>query len=339
INNDTSGTDDGLGGGRDAYAPDMERPLPVVAGQLLGWMGDSGNAEYTTPHLHFEIRRPDGAAINPYESLTRATHISQPVNHPALPGELLPYGVFQGGSNIATGEFDGDPATRELVTGAGPGGGPHVRIFSEEGELLNQFMAFHPDFRGGVDVAAGDADNDGLDEVIVVPWQNANPIVRVFSTDGLLQREFFAYGEDFQGGVRVGAADLNNDGVTEIVTGTGIGGGPHVRVFSPKGFVVSQFFAYPEQFRGGVDVAAASSTKTSPAMIITGAGPGGGPHVRVFNRFGTVLSQWFPYHESFRGGVRVYAGNAVGKSSSAPEIITSPASRGGPDFRLYSHTG
>lgn len=72
INNDTPGTDDGKGGPENAYAPGLKRGSLVTKGQLIGWMGDSGNAETITSHLHFEIHRPDGEAIDPYESLIAA---------------------------------------------------------------------------------------------------------------------------------------------------------------------------------------------------------------------------------------------------------------------------
>jgi hypothetical protein len=72
INDDTPGTDDGLGGIDNAYAPFTGRGSSVRKGQLIGWMGDSGNAENVGSHLHFEIRRPDKTAINPYESLMAA---------------------------------------------------------------------------------------------------------------------------------------------------------------------------------------------------------------------------------------------------------------------------
>ncbi len=74
INNDTPGTDDGEGGVVYAYAPTIIRGARVVAGQLLGWVGDSGNAESVGSHLHFEIRKPDGTPINPYWSLVNASH-------------------------------------------------------------------------------------------------------------------------------------------------------------------------------------------------------------------------------------------------------------------------
>ena len=72
INNDTPGTDDGAGGEANAYAPGIARGVKVTKGQLIGWMGDSGNAESAGAHLHFEIRRPDGVAISPYLSLRGA---------------------------------------------------------------------------------------------------------------------------------------------------------------------------------------------------------------------------------------------------------------------------
>ncbi len=74
VNNDTPGTDDGLGGTANAYAPGIVHGATVSKGQLIGWMGDSGNAENAGPHLHFEIRLPDGTAIDPYLSLVAARY-------------------------------------------------------------------------------------------------------------------------------------------------------------------------------------------------------------------------------------------------------------------------
>lgn len=72
VNNDTPGTDDGNGGTEYAYAPGIDRGASVSRGQLIGWMGDSGNAETIASHLHFEIHRPGGEPMNPYPSLMAA---------------------------------------------------------------------------------------------------------------------------------------------------------------------------------------------------------------------------------------------------------------------------
>lgn len=72
VNNDNPGTDDGAGGIEHAYAPGVVKGAHVVKGQLIGWMGDSGNAENVGAHLHFEIRLPNDTPINPYPSLIAA---------------------------------------------------------------------------------------------------------------------------------------------------------------------------------------------------------------------------------------------------------------------------
>lgn len=73
INNDTPGTDDGNGGAEHAYAPGIYEGATVTRGQLIGWMGDSGNAENVGAHLHFEIRTPQDVAIDAYPSLIQAS--------------------------------------------------------------------------------------------------------------------------------------------------------------------------------------------------------------------------------------------------------------------------
>ena len=77
LNNDTPGTDDGNGGTANAYAAGIQRGASVAKGQIVGWVGDSGNAENTVSHLHFEIRQAGSrAAINPYDSLSEAARQS-----------------------------------------------------------------------------------------------------------------------------------------------------------------------------------------------------------------------------------------------------------------------
>lgn len=83
INNDTPGTDDGQGSGEYAFAPGLQPGDRVLAGQFLGWVGDSGNAEETGPHLHFELEGPDGV-VNAAPSLRHATHLPEPAV--SLPG-------------------------------------------------------------------------------------------------------------------------------------------------------------------------------------------------------------------------------------------------------------
>lgn len=78
LNNDTPGTDDGLVPAEWVLAPGVGLDSKVVAGQVIGWMGDSGNAETSAPHLHFEIRRPETQEpINPFPSVKAAEDAAQ----------------------------------------------------------------------------------------------------------------------------------------------------------------------------------------------------------------------------------------------------------------------
>jgi len=76
LNNDNPETDDGEAPWSITVAPGIEVGTEVEAGQLIAWVGDSGNAEWTAPHTHFELRR-DGTAINPYELLRDAFEVSR----------------------------------------------------------------------------------------------------------------------------------------------------------------------------------------------------------------------------------------------------------------------
>ena len=69
INNDTPGTDDGANLFQHAFVAGLARGSKVTAGQRIAYLGDSGNAENTGAHLHFELHDPTGKVVNPYASL------------------------------------------------------------------------------------------------------------------------------------------------------------------------------------------------------------------------------------------------------------------------------
>ncbi len=211
---------------------------------------------------------------------------------------------FRGGVNIAVGDIDGD-GIDEIITGAGPGGGPHVRIFDSVGNVKGQFFAYDKNFKGGVKIAVGDIDGEGNNEIIAGPGKGAIAEIKIFDNRLRIRKSFFAYHQSFRGGVQIAVGDTNGDGIEEIVTGTGFGGGPHVRIFDKHGNVKGQFFAYDKNFRGGVNIGLGDINQDGIDEIITGAGPGGGPHVRAFNARGILLNGFYAYDKLIKGGVNV----------------------------------
>jgi murein DD-endopeptidase MepM/ murein hydrolase activator NlpD len=71
LNNDTPGTDDGEAGESAAFAEGLAVGDFVTAGQVVAFVGDSGNAESGDSHLHFELHHR-GRRTNPYQLLADA---------------------------------------------------------------------------------------------------------------------------------------------------------------------------------------------------------------------------------------------------------------------------
>ena len=80
INNDTPGTDDGAAQLSDVFGPGIEEGARVAAGQLVAYVGDSGNAEHVAPQLHFEIEDSSGVPVNPMAALDAATRLDTPID-------------------------------------------------------------------------------------------------------------------------------------------------------------------------------------------------------------------------------------------------------------------
>jgi hypothetical protein len=227
---------------------------------------------------------------------------------------------FRGGVRVAVGDVNGD-SVADLITGAGPGGRAHVKVFDGNNRaLLSSFRAYVAPLRGGVFVAAGDIDGDRQAEVITGAGRGGAAHVKVF--DGLsaaVVQNYRAFGPTFRGGVRVAAGDLDGDNRDDVIASAGPGGVPHVKVFSGvTGATLRSFLAYAAPFRRGVFVAAGDVNRDGFSDIITGAGAGGLPHVKVFDgRTGATLQSFLAVFDvnpaTFRtSGVRVGAGDFNG---------------------------
>jgi hypothetical protein len=194
-----------------------------------------------------------------------------------------------------------------------------------------------PGFLGGVSVTLGDVNGDGVADVIAGAGRGGGPHVKVFSGTDLSElASFFAFDPAFTGGVRVAAGDVNGDGRADLILGAGPGGGPHVRVLSGLDLSeLASFWAYDPMFLNGVTVAAGDVNGDGRADIITGAGPGGGPHVRALSGLDlSELASFFAYDPGFTGGVNVAAGDLDGDGLS--DIVTAAGPGGGPHVRVFS---
>ena len=200
---------------------------------------------------------------------------------------------FYGGVSLASVDLNND-GLKEIITGAGKTGGPHIRIFNSKGEVLQQFFAYETTFTGGVNVAAGDVDGDGYADIIVAPLGGKEPLVKVFTFDGLLKNQFVAYEKDFKSGVNLGLADINADGIFEIITGNGSGRTAEVRIFNSQGQLLRSFLPYG-LFNGGVKVAAYNLMGDARTEIIVYPETNYDSQIRIFSASGDIISLWQPW--------------------------------------------
>jgi hypothetical protein len=217
--------------------------------------------------------------------------------------------------------------------GSGFTNGGFLRIFNVNGEQArNGFFSYVTSLPSGSSVLVGDFLESGENNYIFskkgeLSLQRASKILWTVQP--------FAAG--YKGTVSLAVGDINGDGKPEIVIGAGPDGGPQVRAFTFEGKAILNFFAYDKNFRGGVNVSVGDVNGDGCDEIITGAGPGGGPHVRFFNDKGCALGGFFAYAKDFRGGVNVTTGDI--NNDDQDEIITGSGPGGDSQVKYFNDKG
>jgi fibronectin-binding autotransporter adhesin len=256
---------------------------------------------------------------------------------------------FTGGVRVAINELDGDSNTTEIITGAGPGGGPNVKVFQFNFATLTfnpnpiaSFFAFNdPNFQGGVYVAGGDVTGDGIGDLLVGAGAGGGPRVQVYagSLNGVITSspisDFFAYSTAFTGGVVVAAGDRTGDTTLEVVTGPASNGGFNIKSFNVAGAgnnptLVENFFAFNDFTSiGGLSIATAVFDSNPLDDLVIGT---------TNTQFGVILNQNYagikanPF-PGFTGAIRAgFAKNAV----NGYQALAAAGPGGGPVVSIFS---
>jgi hypothetical protein len=307
----------------DAFGGEVTGPVSIAAGNLIG----DGRAEIVAAAPTYS-----GAEVKVFDP---ATGNADTV--------LYPYG---GGSvsalSVAVADVNGD-GKRDIVLSAETPSGTAVKVVDMDGVQLDGFYVLDPSVVPGASIAAGDLDGDGKAEIVVgggptnSPWppvaNGPDQRVAVYEADGTEVHEFDAYPGLFQGGVRVGLADVRGDGRPEMITAPGPGTEPELEIWSQqwlpgldRGTRLGHFLSFDASFRGGVSVATGDVNGDKRAEIVAGSGPGKPAAVRVFDGEGRLLYSFAPFG-AYNGGVSVGAGDldADGRAEVVVGTLEAPA--------------
>jgi hypothetical protein len=183
---------------------------------------------------------------------------------------------FTGGVFVATINYDGT-GPDEIVVGAGPGGGPHVKLFDLSTNPLLSFYAFNPNYSGGVSVAGNDLDNNGYEEIVTGSATTAstvkvfefNPVTKIID----LEQSFNAY-PGFNGGVNIAVGNLipgDTTGQIIVATASSPGFRPVMSVFTMDG---TKLASMPNYFSAtnGMTVGTIDPSGSGTQNIVTGPG-------------------------------------------------------------------
>lgn len=226
----------------------------------------------------------------------------------ALDGtELKTFPVFSAkstaGVNVAVGDIFGN-GYQNIVVALRRGTGPQVLTYAWDGRKLGPgFYAYARNFRGGVNLATGDVDGNGSDEIITAPGPGGGAHVNAFRPDGVIVAKVFPYDRSFRSGLAITAFDYNQDGRDDIVTAPQTGRRAIVTIFDALERRLITSFPVLGSFSGGVSLAA-NRLGPTPKLLV-GAGAGGAPQVVQYDPYTGAVSgiSSYPLNTRWRGGV------------------------------------
>ncbi|MFH0815175.1 MAG: putative glycoside hydrolase [Candidatus Falkowbacteria bacterium] len=224
----------------------------------------------------------------------------------------------------------------DKLTNAVFSNGSFARILNGTGQSVrNGFFAYESKFKGGTQMIKKDVNGDGQLEMVVADLGKIN----IFAANGDDMGGFWPYSDKYKGTINFALVDVDKNGTMEIVTGPGKGVGPHIKIFNLSGKMLNPgFMAYAQSVKTGVTVAVGDIDGNGANEIITGAGFGGGPHVRIFNLDGQLINPgFFAYSSKSRTGVNVAVGDINGDGRD--EIITGSGVGAAPQIKIFDKRG
>lgn len=239
-----------------------------------------------------------------------------------------------GGTRSRT-EVEVEPSASFITSQASGAALPLVRRIDAHGNVLSEFLAYNEYFYGGVRLATGDVDGDGEVEIVTGPGPSGGPQVRVFKLNGEVESQFFAFDETERMGIFVAVADVNNDGIEEILVTQDNGGTGQVKIFSKHGELQGSFFPHGRTDRP-IRISVGQLDDDSEYEIVSTLSLGTHTQVAIHDATGR-------YVRSFTGSV--HGGNSVSvavadmDADGIDEILLGASWGNAPEVAVYNNQG
>jgi subtilisin family serine protease len=127
-----------------------------------------------------------------------------------------------------------DEASVKYILSAPAGYEPRIWLLDNLGNVVRNFLALAPGFRGGLNISSGDIDSDGRMEIIVGAGAGGGPHIRIFDLKGVLKNQFFALDKSYRGGA-ITAVGLDAEGKNRIFIFGRSDGAPAVGIYDSDG--------------------------------------------------------------------------------------------------------
>ncbi|HOY56172.1 MAG TPA: L,D-transpeptidase [bacterium] len=232
----------------------------------------------------------------------------------------------------------GGDGQKEILIGAGTDVEPLVKIYRFDGSLINSFLAYGPDFKGGVNVSACNFDNDNLDEILTSPFRNGSAHIRIFDGYGhpKINAGFFAFDKKELTGAQSVCADINGDKIDEIVVVGTEKNIREIRIFDVNGKLLSKNkIAFV-----GNDISLSSLDLGGDGIeeILIAGGRGDQPLIKILRGDLSLVNEFLGYADkNFKMGLSIFGADV--DNDGKGEIVVTPGIGGKPQIEIFDGYG
>ncbi|MEW6407915.1 MAG: hypothetical protein AB1465_04450 [Patescibacteria group bacterium] len=218
---------------------------------------------------------------------------------------IKPYGAAAENVNVISADIAKKHPGKELIVSSK--NQRQVKAYYFAGKKFKMLKKFSPyNKAGGINLAAGDVNNDGIDELVVSPKAGAlkgKAKVYKFTNKFVLLNSF--YKDVFGYGANVNLADVNADGKTEMIVSPEIGNLISVKVYKLVGAKKIKLIKSFAPFKTGlINIRAADLNRDGKAEIVVAQKSGNLVKVyRYASKKFSVLKKLKPFGKKYSKGI------------------------------------